>query len=266
MTDIGRRQPAVSTASVSHVLEQLVWRNRKMWSSFAVSGVLNPVVMMLALGFGLGSQIDDTSSLGTDDYLLFVGPGVLAGTAMLQGGFYSLWPTLSSLRWEGTYKAMVRTPASPADVAIGHLLWVAIRVGLSSALYTIVLLPAVGWVGAAVVLAPFVAALTAAATAAMVSAFSSRAESEASFSLVSRMVITPLFVFSGTFTAVDALPDGVAALIRLTPGYHGIEICRTLFNGAASVPGTVGHATVLAAWATIGTVLTITGFSKNLAA
>ena len=90
----------IHAVSLWHVVEHHIRRKRSSWTGLAVSGVLNPILMLLALGFGLGSQISDTSSLGTDDYLHYVGPGVLAGTAMLQGGLYSLWPTMSPLRWD----------------------------------------------------------------------------------------------------------------------------------------------------------------------
>lgn len=255
---------AIRPTSVVHVLEHQLRRNRATWTSALLTGVMNPVLMMLALGFGLGSQIDDTSSLGTSDYLHFVGPGVLAGTAMMQGGFYSLWPTMSMLKWEGNYQSVVRSPASPTDVATGHLLWVALRVTASSTLFYVVLLFATGWGSWLSLFTPVVAGLTALAMAASVCAHSTRVETDTSFSLISRMLITPLFVFSGTFTAVDELPSAVGSLIRLTPGYHGIELCRGLLNQSVSAADGVIHLVWLAGWIVGGWLLAASGFRRSL--
>ena len=226
--------------------------------------MFNPILMLLALGFGLGSQISDTSSLGTEDYLHFVGPGVLAGTAVLQGGLYSLWPTMAQLRWEGTYQPVIRTPCSPLEVAVGHLLWVGLRVTFSSAFFLLVLLLGIGWSGFLALAAAPLAGLTAIAVAAPVAAFCSRQETDLGFSFVSRMILTPLFVFSGTFTLVESLPSAVQAIVKVTPGYHGIEIVRGLINDTISAAGAASHVGVLLLWVVVGGAATISGFRKAL--
>ncbi|MFT7474160.1 MAG: lipooligosaccharide transport system permease protein [Verrucomicrobiales bacterium] len=234
--------------------------------SVALSGFLTPVLTMLALGWGIGSQIDDVSSLGTEDYLHFVGPGVMAGTAMLQGGFSSLWPALGALRWDGMYKNVVRSPASFADAMTGRLVWIACQVSLSSVAFLVVLLVTIGWSGFGALLTPLVAGLTGVAFAAPVLAFSSRRENEQGFSIVARLTLTPLFVFSGTFTTVDSLPSAITAMVKVFPGYHGIEITRDLINERAAVGASVGHLAVLALWIAAGWALSLGGFRKALTA
>lgn len=255
---------AVHPESLWHVVEHHIRRTRRAWAGLLLSGVLNPVLTMIALGFGIGSQIDDTSSLGTDDYLHFVGPGILAGAAFLQGGFTSLWPTMSAIRWEGAYQNVVRTPASASDVATGHLLWIALRITFSSTIFLIVLLVTIGWTGASALLAPFIAALTAVAIAAPVCAYTARRVTDKGFSLVSRMIITPLFVFSGTFTSVESFPSLLQFVVKLSPAYHGIELTRSAINQSGTLAEAAGHLGVVGVWTFGGWLLAVSGFQKAL--
>lgn len=219
---------------------------------------------MLALGVGIGSQIDDTSSLGTSTYLAFVGPGVLAGSAFLQGGFTALWPTMSQLRWEGAYQNVVRTPCSAAEVYTGHLLWIGLRLAVSSTFFLAILIIGIGWTTPWALVVPFVASLTAISAAAPVAAFTARRETDRGFALVARMVLTPLFVFSGTFTSVDSFPTAVQALVKGFPAFHGIELTRMLVNSTGGAASAVGHLLVLVAWIAIGWIAGVRGFEKAL--
>lgn len=250
--------------SLWHVVEHHIRRTRRSWAGLLLSGVLNPIFTMLALGVGIGSQIDDTSSLGTNGYLEFVGPGVLAGSAFLQGGFTALWPTMSQLRWEGAYQNVVRTPCSAAEVLTGHLLWIALRLTFSSSLFLVVLLIGIGWESSLALLVPFIAALTAVSVAAPICAFTARRETDKGFALIARMVVTPLFVLSGTFTNVESFPAAVQAVIKFFPAFHGIELTRMFVNGTSEIGAALGHLAVLAVWIVAGWFAAVLGFQKAL--
>jgi len=252
------------THSWVHVVEHHARQTRYAWRGIVISGVLNPVFTMLALGWGVGALVDDPISLGTQDFMHFVGPGVVAGSALLRGGFYSLWEALAALRWEGMYKNSVRTPASHVDVLTGRLVWGFLRFTFSAALFCVVLLALIDWKGWLALAAAPVAGLTGLAVAAPVLAYSARQENDGAFSLLSRMLLTPLFVFSGTFTPVDSMPSAVEALVKLFPGYHGIELCRDLLNARAALGGSLSHLAVIAAWTVGGWFFARNAFAKAL--
>lgn len=256
--------PLVSPSSVAHVLEHHARQARKTWMSLVISGFLNPVFTMLALGWGVGSLVGDESSLGTEDYLHFVGPGVLVGTVMLQGSFFSLWDALGALRWEGMYKNSVRTPASYVDVLTGRLAWGFTRFLFSSTAFLVVLLIVIGWSGWAALLTPLIAALTGVATSAAFLAYTSGQESDKGFAILSRLIASPLFVFSGTFTPVDLMPTVVQIVVKVFPGYHGIEITRDLINERAEFLPSLGHLAVVVVWVLGGWLLSQRGFKKAL--
>ena len=60
---------------------------RRRWRGSVFSTVLTPILMLAALGVGLGSLVDKASvanraSLGGVSYLQFLAPGLLAAAAM----------------------------------------------------------------------------------------------------------------------------------------------------------------------------------------
>jgi lipooligosaccharide transport system permease protein len=59
-------------------------------------------------------------------------------------------------------------------------------------------------------------------------AFSARVESEASFGLVFRLVLVPLFLFSGAFFPISNLGDVLEWVAKLTPLWHGVNLARML--------------------------------------
>lgn len=232
--------------------------------SIVLSGFVNPVFTMLALGWGVGSLVDDVSALGTEDYLHFVGPGVLVGSAMLQGSFFSLWDALGAIRWEGMYKNAVRTPATYVDVLTGRLVWGLLRVTFSSSAFLVVLLVVIGWSGWAALLAPAVAGLTGMATASPILAYSSKQEQDKGFPIISRLIVSPLFIFSGTFTPVDSMPDVIGYIVKIFPGFHGVELARDLINERAALGPSLLHLLVIVLWLLGGWALARASFAKAL--
>ena len=64
-----------SSASVTGaVLLHQLRRTRKSWFSTVSAGLASPTLFLLAIGAGLGSQIDDAelASLGVDSYLSLI--------------------------------------------------------------------------------------------------------------------------------------------------------------------------------------------------
>jgi lipooligosaccharide transport system permease protein len=252
--------------AVQHFLEHQFVRYRATWSSTLVTSVLFPVFFLLAVGFGLGSQIDDTSTLGTTDYASYVGPGVLAAVAMLQAGGLSLWPTLAAIKWEGDYQASLSTPLSTRGLVFGHIVWIGFRITVSATIYLLVLLVfgVIGsWLAA---LAPLAAFTTALAIAAPLSAWSGAQDADDSFGPINRLGLTPLFLFSGAFFPIDQLPDALAWAVRAFPAWHGVELTRGLVNGTLGALAGLGHTAYLLLWATAGGLLCVRSFTKRLAA
>lgn len=256
---------SITASGLGHFLEHQLRRFRVTLRPTLVQGLISPLLFLAAIGFGVGSQIEDPAALGTADYASFVGPGVLAAIAMLTAGGQSLWATLASLKWEGTYPAALTTPLTAAELATGHVIWLGLRALLSSTLFTIVLvlfgIPT-EWSTFA---APFAAAATGVAFGGPVSAFTGMRDTDNGFSVINRVVLTPLFLFSGAFFPLDQIPAAAAWIVRVFPVWHGVELCRGLIVGGPTALTLVGHSAYLALWILAGWFLATTTFTNRLA-
>ena len=61
-----------------------------------------------------------------------------------------------------------------------------------------------------------------------------------------RIVVFPLFLFSGTFFPISRLPDWLEPVALLSPLYHAVELCRDATTGVVdSWAAVFGHVVVL---------------------
>ncbi|GAA3596850.1 ABC transporter permease [Kineosporia mesophila] len=247
-------------------LEYWLRAYRRTWRSSAVTAFVMPLVFLGAFGAGLGSLVDTdrAGGLGDVSYLAFVAPGILAGAAMQSAFSESTWPILSSRKWNGHYHAQAASPLTMPDIVTGHLLFIVFRLTLGAVAFVLIgaLFGAFG--SAWVVLAVPAAVLTGLAHAAPLIAFAVTRESDTDFSMLVRFVMTPLFLFAGTFFPVSQLPAAVEFLAWLTPLWHGTQLCRGLSMGDAGLLGSVGHLVYLLVWVVGGYALALRSYRKML--
>lgn len=255
---------SIAPDALWHFLEHQGRRFRTTLRPTIVNGLLAPVLFLFTVGFGLGSQIDDPAALGTSDYQSFVGPGVLATIAVMQASSQSLWPTLGAIKWEGTYQTALTTPLTAAELATGHIMWIATRVLVGAIMYVSVLALfgiATEWT---TLLAPIVAALTAASFAAPISAWVATKDDDYAFSVVQRVAITPVFLFSGAFFPLDQIPAVVAWIVRVLPAWHGVQVCRGLIIGGLDTLAMLGHLGWILVWIFCGWFWATRTFTNRL--
>jgi lipooligosaccharide transport system permease protein len=247
------------------VVEHQVAIFRRFWRGSATFYVLNPVMFLASIGFGLGGLVDESSgSVAGVPYDAFVAPGLMAAGAMLGAGAESLWPIMAGTRWVRTFHAMVATPVRPADVYSGIVTWTAVRAAAGASIFLVV----AAVLGA--VLSPWgvfavpAAALCAAAFAAPLAAFAASQETDARFPLIMRIGIMPLFLFSGTFFPISQLPDALQPLCVLSPLWHGVELCRGAMTGSIDFWPAVAHVAVLGACVIAGWRWGTRSFTRKL--
>ena len=238
---------------------------RRTWRGSVISSVLSPVLYLAAMGVGLGSLVHNRSALGGLSYLQFVGPGLLAATAMQIGASESTYTVLGSFKWIRTYHAMAATPLTPVDILVGHLLWMASRVALASAIYLGVVAAFGGVRSPLGVLALPACVLVGMAFAGPITAFAASREGDNGFAALQRFGIVPMFLFSGTFFSVAQLPAGVRFVAYLTPLWHGVELVRGLCTATLSWGAALVHVGYLGAWMSIGIALAAGIFRRKLA-
>lgn len=236
----------MSTAPALRVVERELLVFGRLWRSVAVAGVLGPLLYLGALGLGLGGLVDERAGrVAGLRYLEFVTPGLVAATAMQAAAGAALWDVMGGTTWQRSFHAMVATPISPADVFTGFVTWICARAGLTAAAFLAVAAGLGGVPSAWGALAVPAAVLTAAAFAAPLAAFAATQLRDTAFPLVQRLVVVPLFLFSGTFYPVDQLPGWLRPLAAASPLWHGVELSRAATTGRGG-PGLAVHVAVLA--------------------
>ena len=202
---------------------------RRTWKGSAVLSFVQPWLYVAAMGLLLGDYIDDSGSAlgGAPSYLDFIAPGLLAATAMQVGTSEVMWPVMGAIKWDRTYFAMIATPLRVRDIIAGHLGYGIFRVTLASLAFAAVL-AMIGIFGSVLgfLAALLSAILLGAAMLAPVYAFSAGLKSEQGFALLYRLGVMPMFLFSGAFFPISNLSEPLEWLARLTPLWHGVELCR----------------------------------------
>jgi Nod factor-specific ABC transporter NodJ protein len=222
---------------------------RRSWRGTIVISVANPLLFLLGIGAGLGRLVDThaPTQLGGVSYIAFFAPGLLAASAMQTGFVEGAGRVVFAAGANGAYPAATTTPLEPGDILGGHLLYMAFRV-LSSSIAFVVVIAAFGVSRSWWILAVTPAALlTGMAFAAPLAAWCVGLRSYTQVNPVFRFVIMPMYMFSGTFFAVAQLPHWVRPVAYVLPLWHGVELCRTLSLGTATLLGSAVHVAFLLA-------------------
>ena len=238
------------------VLERHARVYKHTWRSSIVSSFLNPILLLLAMGIGLGSLVDDRGT-GPEglSYLTWLAPGLLAAAAMQTGAGDSAYPVMAGIKWIKSYDAALSTPIEVRHILGGHIAWVTIRVTMVSVIFASVMVAfgATSVTQALLSIPP--AVLTGLAFAGPVTAYTARLKKETGLASLFRFGIVPLFLFSGTFFPVSQLPDWMEPLAIATPLWHGVELTRAAALGIDSAFPTVIHVGVLASFAVVFSIL-----------
>lgn len=256
---------ASSRASSWQIIEYQLIYSRRSWRPILVGGLITPLLYVLALGVGLGSVVNQhTDELGVP-YLVFVAPAFLAAAALQIGTAEATYPIMTGFKWWRSFYGMAATPLSPRQIALGQVYWIAIRVFASASAYLAVMACFGACPRWQAILAVPAATLAATAFASTIAAIAASIDGEgAAFSAINRFIVTPMFLFSGTFYPISKLPEWAQVIAYLSPLWHSTELCRAASIGGLSPAAVVVHVLYLCAWLGVGVALTIWRFQVRL--
>jgi lipooligosaccharide transport system permease protein len=257
----------LGTVRASLIVVEGMWTwYRRNWRATVVTSVVQPVLFLLALGFGLGSQVQPGDATGGLRYVVYLAPALLVVTAVQIASFESTYPILSAFKWQQTYLAIASSPISPAQILAGQLSWIGIRLATSGAVYLLVAAVLGTLTGPGVLLTLVVSVLTGMAFAAPVVAYSATIETEGQqFSALFRFVVMPMTLFAGAFFPVEQLPPWLRPVAWLTPIWHGTEVGRDAAFGTLAWWPALGHLAYLLAVIAVGVGFGIRNFRRRLA-
>ena len=223
-----RIMPTMTSARRSwRMVERNVYAYRRTWYVF-LSGFLEPVLFLLSIGVGVGSLVGSLQIGGdTVSYKQFVAPGLLASAAMIGALLDTTFNFFVKYKYSHTYDAIVATPLTAVDIALGEIGWALIRGALYSGAFLVTMLLfglVPSWWA---LLAVPAAVLIGFAFAAIGLACTTYMRSWVDFDYVN-LAIVPLFLFSATFFPITEYAAGLQAVIRVTPLYQGVALVRGL--------------------------------------
>ncbi len=252
--------------AVALVVEGMWAWYRRNWRSSVVSSVLQPVLYLVALGFGFGSQVRAGEATLGLPYVQYLAPALLVASAVQTAAFESTYPVLSAFKWQRTYLGITATPISSSQLVAGQLTWITLRLAVSSAAFLLVAALLGALTGPGVLLSLVFALLTAMAFAAPVIAYAATIDGEGQqFNMIFRFVVLPMTLFAGTFFPTDDLPGWVRPLVWITPLWHGTELSRDAAFGSLQFLPTLGHVAFLVGLLVVGAHFARRNFLRRLA-
>ena len=233
-TLVARVAPPVLLGGRAHrLVERNLMATRRQWM-IIVTGFFEPVFFLFSVGIGISKLVGTVPVAGhAVAYTTFVAPGLMAASAMNGAVYDSTFNVFFKLKFAKTYDAILSTPLTVGDVALGEIGW-ALGRGLLYAAAFLVTMAAMGLVASPwAVLALPASTLIGFAFAAIGMTATSYMRSWQDFDIV-QLAVLPMFLFSATFYPLSTYPPAVRWVVELTPLFHGVSLVRGLTTGLLS--------------------------------
>ncbi len=229
-----------------------VWRrNLLVWRKLAVASVLgniaDPLLYMLALGFGIGALVGEVGGMS---YIAFIGTGMVCQSAMFTASFEAMYSAFSRMHVQRTWEGIINAPIALDDVVLAEWLWAASKAVISTAAILVVIV-ALGyghtWLALWVLPVGLLVGLTFGAAGLVMNALAPNYDF---FTYFFTLALTPMLLFSGVYFPVDQMPAWLAAVASFLPLKHAIDLARPLM--LARVPDDIAlHVGVLLFYAAL---------------
>ncbi|WXG47111.1 MAG: ABC transporter permease [Candidatus Atabeyarchaeum deiterrae] len=218
-----------------------VWRRDldvylKTWTVNLVLPFLEPVLYLVAMGFGFGNLVP--GGVEGVPYILFIAPAVVAIAVMNSAFFETTYGSFVRMTYQKTFDAITATPLTLEEVITGEMVFAAFK-GMVYGTIVLVMVTGLGLLGLVPLFAsanavfllliiPF-SLLFGLLSSALGMCCTAIAPNIDSFNYATFFLITPMFLFSGTFFPITILPGALQALVlTIFPLTHGVIVMRQL--------------------------------------
>ncbi|GAB2842700.1 ABC transporter permease [Microbacterium insulae] len=228
-----------------YVTEHMVRAMRAYGWTIIIGALGQPVLYLLGLAVGLAALIDAPIDVGGEQvpYLVFVAPALLMTSAIAVASEEFTYPVMSGFKWRRYFYGFNASPLSSGQIANGVVAGAGARMAVTVVLYFAFILlffswlqpdatrPATAWI------AVFIALLGGLAFGIPLMAYAASIEDDkGQFALVQRFIFMPMFLFSGTFYPLSALPDWLEWIGWISPLWHASELGRVVMYGQPTPP------------------------------
>jgi lipooligosaccharide transport system permease protein len=200
---------------------------KKNWWVSLFWTVLEPIVILLGLGLGLGSYI---SSIKEMPYIDFFFPALICNSAMMVSFFTSSYDGFSKLTYQNLYKYQMTTPIEPREIAYGEMLWNSTK-GLIVAAGVLVVGGAFGLIkGPEFLLLLPIAFILSLITSAFGMIVTTIVKNYDQVYYPTSGLIIPLSLFSGTYFPLEQMPLLLRIIMWVFPLTHAVFISRSIVS------------------------------------
>jgi lipooligosaccharide transport system permease protein len=253
-----------------YVTEHLVRAMRAYGWTIIVNALGQPIVYLLGLAVGLAALISAPIDSGGVEvsYLVFVAPALLMTSTIAVASEEFTYPVMSGFKWRRYFFGFSASPIAGRQIALGVVLGASARMIVVAVAYTAFLyifgaVPAFsfGWTMI------FVSLLAGLSFGVPLMAYAASIyDDKGQFALVQRFVFMPMFLFSGTFYPLAALPLWLQWIGWISPLWHATELGRWISYGAEMSPGVIAlHFGYLIALVVGGYLFAVRFFETRLA-
>jgi len=210
----------------------VVMRNLLVWRKLAVPSVIGniaePLITLVAFGYGLGSMIGQVQGL---PYILYLASGSLAVSGALAATFEGLYSAYSRMEVQKTWESIMNAPVGLDDIVFAELLWASIKSMFTVAAILVVLFVLGISREPTMLLALPVLWLTGLTFAAIALVFNALARGYDFFTYYFTLVMTPMTFLSGVYFPIEQMPRVLQVLAQVLPLTHAVSLVRPLVIG-----------------------------------
>jgi lipooligosaccharide transport system permease protein len=229
-----------------------VWRrNLLVWRKLAFASILgniaDPLLYMLALGYGLGSLVGEVGGM---PYVAFIGTGMVCQSAMFTASFEGMYSAFSRMHVQRTWEGIINAPIALDDVVLAEWMWTGTKAVMSTtAILAVIMVLGFGhtWLALWILPLGFLVGLVFGAFGLVMNAL---APGYDFFTYFFTLVITPMLLLSGVYFPVDQMPAWLASVASVLPLKHAIDLARPLMLARAP-DAILLHVAVLVAYAIV---------------
>ena len=220
----------------------LVWRRdaevyMTTWYVNLLPPLLEPLFYLLAFGFGLGVLIGSVIYQGTEvPYIAYLAPGIVSVAIMFQSFFECTYGSFVRMYYQKTFDAIICTPLNIEDVVAGEILWGATKSVIASVFMLLVVTAFDLASFPHLLLIPFIAFLGGFVFASLAMIFTAICPTIDTFNFPTFVLITPMWVISGTFFPLEVLPEWAQWIAFASPLTHISSLTRAAALGNFAGP------------------------------
>ena len=230
----------------------LVWR--KLAIPSLVGGIAEPLMWLVAFGYGLGELVGEVNMGGQQvPYILFLASGSICMSAMNAASFEALYSAFSRMHMQKTWDGIMNAPVRLDDVVMAEMLWAAYKALFAvTAILAVMLALGISQSWKLLLAWPllWIVGVTFSCIALI---FNALAKGYDFFTYYFTLFLTPMMFLSGIYFPRTQFPDWLRQITDYLPLTAAIELVRPLFldqwpsNVASNLSQLVGVA-VVAFW------------------